>query len=191
MGLGPCALQQRLARRLDEDMLKDACRPRQHASLVQQFGFDEPRQRVLQRHLIQRRDRLQPGGQVGCLPEGQLFASGPAAHLTHHHQAGMDPQAHLEGPGTLCPSSGLAQACVQPSHGLHDPQPGPHQVVFGSVGYREDVSREGDDTAVASLRPADPAPSPGSLGVVATLYPTDMLTSPLLPGCACAVATLL
>jgi alkylhydroperoxidase/carboxymuconolactone decarboxylase family protein YurZ len=39
-------------------------------------------------------EALQAGRQVGGLAEGELFLARPAPHVAHHHQPGMDPQAH-------------------------------------------------------------------------------------------------
>ena len=66
---------------------------------------------------IRRRQPLQAGGQVGRLAEGQLFLSAAAPDLAHHHQPGMDPQAHGELHPTLLRQAGieLSQASTIPS----------------------------------------------------------------------------
>ena len=48
---------------------------------------------------------LQPRRHVGRLAQRQLFLPGPAAHLTHHHQAGMDAHTHGQ-PDAAAPASG-------------------------------------------------------------------------------------
>ena len=37
---------------------------------------------------------LEPGGQVGRVPEGQVFVSAATAHLADHHQPGVDADPH-------------------------------------------------------------------------------------------------
>jgi hypothetical protein len=44
---------------------------------------------------------LQAGRQVGRLPERQLFLPGAVPYLPHHHQPGMNAQAHRELPPAL------------------------------------------------------------------------------------------
>ena len=75
---------------------------------------------------------MEAGRDVGRLAQGQLFLPRAASHLTHHHQPGMDAQAH----GQVHPSL-LRQAGIELAHGLDDAQPGPHRplgVVFVRLG---------------------------------------------------------
>ena len=87
---------------------------------------------------------LQAGGQVGGLAERQLFLPGAAPHLTHHHQPGMDPQAH----GQVHPPL-LRQAGIELPQGLHHPQPGPHRPL-GVIFVRQGVA-EVDEQAIAEI----------------------------------------
>jgi hypothetical protein len=70
---------------------------------------------------------LQAGCQIGCLANGPPFLQRTTAHSSHHHQPGMEAQAH----GQAHPALSL-QAGVGLAQGLNDPQPGVHSPV-GSV----------------------------------------------------------
>ena len=75
---------------------------------------------------------MQARGQVRGLPECQLLLPGATADLTHHHEPGMDPQAHGQFHTPI-----LLQMRIELPHGLHDAQPGPHgplRVIFVGQG---------------------------------------------------------
>ena len=93
---------------------------------------------------IGRRDALQAGRQVGRLAQRQLFLPGACPHLAHHHQPGMDPQAHGQLHAPL-----LRQAGIELPQGLHHPQPGPHRPL-GVIFVRQGVA-EVDEQAIAEI----------------------------------------
>ena len=87
---------------------------------------------------------MQAGGQVGGLAERQLFLPRAAPHVTHHHQPGMDAQAH----GQVHPPL-LRQAGIELAQGLHDPQPGPHRPL-GVIFVGQGVAKV-DEQAIAEV----------------------------------------
>ena len=93
---------------------------------------------------IGRREALQARRQVGGLAERQLFLPGATAYLPHHHEPGMDAQAH----GQLHPPL-LRQAGIELPQGLDHPQPGPHGPL-GVIFVRQRVA-EVDEQAIAEI----------------------------------------
>ena len=93
---------------------------------------------------IGRGEPLQAGRQVGRLAQRQLFLPRTAAHLPHHHQPGMDPQAH----GELHPPL-LPQAGIELAHGLDHAQPGAHGPL-GVIFVRQRVAKV-DQQAIAEV----------------------------------------
>ena len=95
-------------------------------------------------HRIGRCDALQASGQVGGLAQRQLLLPGASAHLTHHHEPGMDPQAYGQ-----CHTPILLQADIELAQGLDHAQPGPHRplrVIF----VRQRIA-EVDEQAIAKI----------------------------------------
>jgi hypothetical protein len=64
---------------------------------------------------------LEPGREVGRLPQGQLLVAPPAPHRAHGHRPRMDADADGE-PQAV----GLYQTSVQCLHGVQDAQAGAH-----------------------------------------------------------------
>ena len=107
---------------------------------------------------------MQAGGQVGGLAERQLFLPGAAAHLPHHHQPGMDPQAH----GQLHPPL-LRQAGIELAQGLHHPQPGPHRPL-GVIFVRQGIAKV-DQQAIAEILRNMPLKAGNHLGAGVLIGP--------------------
>jgi hypothetical protein len=90
--------------------------------------LDEPEGGLTDHHRIGRHEPLEAGGQTGCFTQSQLFLAAATAHLTHHHQPGMHPQAHRQVYPAL-----RRQTRIELAHSLDHTQPstdGPLGVVF-------------------------------------------------------------
>jgi hypothetical protein len=83
---------------------------------------------------------------VGGLTERQLFLPGAALDFAHHHQPGMDAQAH----GQLYPPL-PRQAGIELSQGLHHPEPGAHRPL-GVIFVRHGVAEVDQQTIAEILR---------------------------------------
>ena len=81
----------------------------------------EPVRGGADQHATRRRQPLQARRDVGRFPQRERLLAQPAAHLAHHHQAGVDAHPHRQpGPRRQPP----LQAPRQAAHRLRDPQPG-------------------------------------------------------------------
>ncbi len=81
---------------------------------------------------------------LGVSPRANCSCRRAAPHVAHHHEPGMDPQAH----GQVHPPL-LRQAGIELPQGLHHPQPGPHRPL-GIIFVRQGVA-EVDEQAIAEI----------------------------------------
>ena len=81
---------------------------------------------------------------LGVSPRASCSCRRAAPHVAHHHQPGMDPQAH----GQLHPLL-LRQAGIELAQGLDHPQPGPHRPL-GVIFVRQGIA-EVDQQAIAEI----------------------------------------
>ena len=79
-------------------------------------------------HRVGRGQPLETGGQVGRVPQGQVFVPPAAAHLADHHQPGVDADPHRQADARV-----PQQAGRQRPHRLQNAQAGAHgalRVIF-------------------------------------------------------------
>ena len=115
--------------------------------------------------------RLQAGGQVRGVAQGQGLAGGAGPHLAHHHRAGVDADAGRE-LQTPLPAQPLVQLC----QGFDDAEPRPHRalgIVLVGLGKAEvhhhPVAQELGHVAVEGLH------HPGGALLVATDHVAPVL----------------
>ena len=81
---------------IDRQWLGEAFEERRTERLIGKESTEELKGGGTDDQGIGRGDPLQAGRKVGRLAEGQLFLPRPTADLAHHHQPGVDAQAHGE-----------------------------------------------------------------------------------------------
>ena len=152
---------------IDRQRLRQAFQERGAERLAGKEPPEELKGRRTDHQGIGRGEALQAGRQVGGLAEGELFLARPAPDVAHHHQPGMDPQAHSQVHPPLLP-----QMRVELAQGLHDPESSPHGPL-GVVLVRQGVA-EVDKQAVAEILGDMPLKAGDHLGAGVLIGPYDL-----------------